>query len=103
MHALTIPPAALRDEKSVHMLGAWIAEEGLHCSLNVSFFEGNGHNEPEAWGVVLADVVRHLADALNKHSGANRQVSIELITEAMRSELEEPTSEAEGDFVAKPN
>ena len=26
MHALTIPPAALRDEKSVHMLGAWIAD-----------------------------------------------------------------------------
>ncbi len=85
------------------MLGAWIAEEGLHCSLNVSFFEGNGHNEQHAWGIVLADVVRHLAEALNKHSGADRQASIELIIEALQIELAEPTSEAEGDFVAKPS
>ncbi len=103
MHALPIPPAALRDEKAVHMLGAWIAEKGLHCSMNVTFFENNGHVEADAWGIMLADVIRHLADALNKHSGVNRLASIEAIVQSMQAELEEPTSGTEGDFVAKPN
>jgi hypothetical protein len=103
MHALPVPPAALRDEKTVHMLGSWIAEEGLHCSLNVGFFQANGHDEPRAWGIMLADVVRHLADALSKDQGMERQASIEAMLSALQDELAEPTSDTDGDFVAKPN
>lgn len=50
MRPLLIPPAAQRDERSIQMLSAWIAEQGLHCTLNVGFFDGQGHQEAEAWG-----------------------------------------------------
>ena len=35
MRPLVIPPAAQRDERSIQMLSAWIAEQGFHCTLNI--------------------------------------------------------------------
>jgi hypothetical protein len=103
MHSLPIPQAALRDENAVHMLGGWIAEQGLHCSLNVGFFAANGHDEPAAWGMMLADVVRHIADAMSKDSGVASHTTVAAILAALEHELDEPTSDVEGDFVAKPS
>ena len=73
MKTLVIPPAAQRDEDAVQMLSAWVAEKGLHCTINVGMWNEAGRNEPAAWGVLLADVVRH-------------------------HELDAPTSEATGSF-----
>lgn len=103
MHVLPVPPAALRDNDTIHMLGSWIAEGGLHCSLNVGFFKAHGHDEPRAWGIMLADVIRHLADALSQDQGMGRQDSIEAVLSALQDELADPTSDTHGDFVANPN
>lgn len=40
MKELTIPPAAQRDDDSWELLRAWVAEEGLHCSLKVGVMKG---------------------------------------------------------------
>lgn len=69
MTPLVIPPAAQRDERSIQMLSAWIAERGFHCTLNIGFFDGQGHNEAEAWGVLLADLVRHIGNAWAEKGG----------------------------------
>jgi len=53
MRPLIVPPAALRDEGSIQMLSAWIAERGLHCTINMGFFADQGHKEPKAWGIFL--------------------------------------------------
>jgi hypothetical protein len=103
MDILPITQPALRDEKSIQMLSAWIAEEGLHCSMNIGFFEENGHVETEAWGTVLADVIKHIANARNEESGANVSDSIQSILDALQEELYDPSSEAEGEFFARPN
>ena len=103
MHVLPIPEAVLRDDNSVHMLGAWIAEEGLHCSLNYGFFEGNGNDEAASWGVMLADVVRHIANACLSESGKSTEATIASILASLQDELAEPTSDAAGAFVSKPN
>ena len=103
MHGLPVPPAALRENDTIHMLGSWIAEGGLHCSLNVGFFKAGGHDESKAWGIMLADVIRHLADALSQDQDMDRQASIETVLSALQDELAEPTSDTHGDFVAEPN
>jgi hypothetical protein len=36
MKTLVIPPAAQRDPNSIQMISGWIAEKGLHCTLNVA-------------------------------------------------------------------
>lgn len=47
--SLPIPPKAAHDPESQEMIRAWIAEKGLHCSLQVGMWEGQNLNEP--WGV----------------------------------------------------
>ena len=53
---LDIPPAASRDKASFEVLRVWIAEQGQHVSLRSGAWE-----DPFAWGIVLADLARHIA------------------------------------------
>jgi len=99
MKVLTVPVQAQRDENAVQMMSAWIAERGMHCALNVGHFSAHGHDEPEAWGVLLADAVRHISQAIEMQTGRDR-VRIEAeITKSLLLELGDPSSPASGDFV----
>ncbi|WP_247307967.1 DUF5076 domain-containing protein [Ralstonia pseudosolanacearum] len=99
MNERPIPAAALRDQDAVEMLRVWIAEQKLHCSMKVGMYlETMDIPEEDAWGVILADVTRHLANALKSGYSANRDVSIEKIKESYLKELANPTSDADGDF-----
>ena len=98
MRVLSIPPAAQRDENSIQMLSAWIAEQGMHCTLNIGMWHEAGRNEPAAWGVLLADVVRHIGNAIQEERGESADATTESIVAALLSELESPTSKAAGVF-----
>lgn len=94
-----IPDAAIRDAEAVEMLRAWIAERGLHCSLKVGMYVEQGIDEERAWGIMLADVARHVSRALHREYGHVEADSIRRIRDSMLEELGEPTSEATGKFV----
>ena len=79
------------------MLSAWIAEQGLHCTLNIGFFESAGHVEPKAWGILLADLVRHIGNALAEDRGTPAHETIAAVVSSLQSELDVPTSAAVGD------
>lgn len=98
MKPLVIPPAAQRDENSVQMLSAWIAERGLHCTLNIGFFEAAGHTEAKAWGILLADLVRHIGNAVAEERGTQANETVTAVFAAIQSELDMPTSNAVGEF-----
>ena len=53
---LAIPPAATRDRASFEVLRVWIAEKGQHVSI-----ASGAWDDPFAWGIVLADLARHIA------------------------------------------
>jgi len=76
MRTLVVPLAAQRDESAIQMLSAWIAENGLHCTMNVGMWRADGRDEPAAWGILLADVVRHLAHAIQSEHGEDSTVTI---------------------------
>ena len=98
MRPLTIPPAAQRDDDAIQMLSAWIAERGLHCTMNVGMWDAQGRDEPAAWGVLLADIVRHLANAIEVEKGVEVDGVIADIVQALHEELDAPTSKAHGEF-----
>jgi hypothetical protein len=98
MHTLVIPPAAQRDDQAVQMLSAWVAERGLHCTLNIGHFHAQGHNEASAWGTLLADVVRHIANAMQSEHGATAEQTIQAVISALLTELDAPTSKVHGGF-----
>lgn len=99
MKELVIPPPANRDPDSIEMIRAWIAEEGLHCTLNVGLYKGDGkHDEAKVWGMLLSDVVRHVANALQERYGDDPEVTIRTLVRSFAKELQLPTSEADGYF-----
>lgn len=100
MRTLTIPPAVQNDDNAIQMLSAWIAEKGLHCTLNIGMWYARGTNEPRAWGILLADLVRHIGNAIQEEQGAAAPETVEAVIAALLSELENPTSSAEGAFVS---
>ncbi|TWC06858.1 uncharacterized protein DUF5076 [Bradyrhizobium macuxiense] len=99
MKEMSIPAAALRDPESVEMLRVWIAEKSLWCSIKVGMYrEAMNASEETAWGTILADATRHIADALAKEYEADASNTIQRIRQAFLDELADPTSKVSGDF-----
>ena len=97
---LPIPEAAIDDPKSREMIRVWVADKGLHCVINVRSW-GNDVDEPAAWAVVLADVARHVANALEEQGGRDaREVALE-IRDMFNSEMDHPTSKMKGSFMTR--
>lgn len=77
------------------MIRAWAAHNGLHCSLDIG---SRGDNELVAWGIVLTDVVQHVANALNEEKGWDKAETIREIRRVFNAELDSPTAKATGKF-----
>ena len=93
---LPVPPAAQRDKKSQEAIRAWVAEGGLHCSLNIGLWDDH---EGTAWGILLSDVARHVSNAMSKGDRTQAQAVLDDIRAAFEREMEEPTSPASGSFI----
>lgn len=92
---LDIPPSARTDKSAIELIRAWAAHGGLHCSLSIDNW---GDNERIGWGILLTDVVRHVADALHKQKGWEVNETIAEIRRVFNAELDSPTAEASGKF-----
>jgi len=92
---LIVPPAAVSDPHSVEVVRAWIANSGLHCSLQVEVWS----DKVGAWGIVLADIARHVANAMKEQREADVSETLAAIRSAFDAELDEPTDEPSGGFV----
>ncbi len=94
---LVVPPSAQQDANAQEMIRAWIANEGLHCSLNVGVWS---ENEAIGWGILLSDVARHVADALEKSTGKNKAEFLREVKRVFDDELDSPSAETKGEFVS---
>ncbi len=99
MDELEIPPAAKRDDNSVELLRAWIAEGAQWVSLNPHLYRDREFSEEDAWGMFLADTIRHLSNAIALESGKDQKKTIKLIKRAFDREIKKPTSTARGGFI----
>ena len=92
---LRIPPNALSDKSAKELVRAWAAHGGLHCSLNVNNW---GDNERIAWGILLTDIARHVANAMYEQKGLSKEETIREIKKVFNAELNSPTAEPSGGF-----
>ncbi len=67
-------------------------------AIAVGMWDAQGRDEPAAWGILLADVVRHLANAIEAEKGVEAEGIIADIVEALGEELDNPTSKTHGEF-----
>jgi hypothetical protein len=95
---LPIPPAAETDVRSLEMIRVWLASAKLHCVLRIGFWEDRGIDERQAWGVVLADMLHHIANAHKAEYGRDEQETIAMVRKALEAELDHPTSDRCGEF-----
>jgi hypothetical protein len=67
--------------EAVELLCVWFEEETLQCVVQANAFDDAG-----AWGEILADVVRHLANAMQSEETTAEQ-TIKRIREVFEGEL----------------
>ncbi|MEG2804328.1 DUF5076 domain-containing protein [Stenotrophomonas sp.] len=96
MNEQPIPPAALADDRAVEMLRVWVASRGLHCSMKVGLqAQVLGIAEERAWGMILADTARQLAEAMAGLRGsADAGEPLEAIIGHFLAEVGQPASPA---------
>ncbi len=82
--ALIIPPEAL-EQGGVEVLRAAIVDGGLHVSLRRAF------DDPDAWGMLLADIARHVGRIYAKESALNEDAVLERVRAMFTAELDAPT------------
>jgi hypothetical protein len=90
---LDLPPAAQRDKAAFEVLRVWIAEQGQHVSIRSGAWE-----DPFAWGIVLADLARHIALAHEiQNNSTDKEAFLARLLEGFDAEIENPTDEPEGE------
>ena len=82
--ALKAPPTAL-EEGGVEVLRAAIVNGGLHVSLRRAF------DDPEAWGMLIADVTRHVARIYATEDNFREAETVERIRALYDAEMDAPT------------
>lgn len=90
---LGTPNEVESDPNAIEILRAWVAGGGLVCALRPDAW-----NEPAAWGIVLADAARHIANATQQLTGADPTDTLAQITSIFNRELIAPTDTPEGRF-----
>ena len=89
------PPAATRDNASFELLRVWVAEQGQHVSLRSGAWE-----DPFAWGIVLADLARHIVHAESmQRPDVDVEAFLERLLEGFQAEIDSPTDEPEGELM----
>ena len=79
-----VPPIAL-EKGGAEVLRAFVVEGRLHVSLRRAF------EEPEVWGVLIADVARHAARIFATETKISEGAALEKIRNMFDAEMDTPT------------
>jgi hypothetical protein len=82
--ALHVPPAAM-EQGGVEVLRAVIVDGALHVSLRKAF------DDPEAWGMLIADITRHVARIYASEDKFREEETIERVRALYDAEMDAPT------------
>jgi hypothetical protein len=81
---LKLPPTAL-EAGGYEVLRAVIVEGNLHVSLRRAF------DEPHVWGILLADIARHIGRIYALEAGMLESDVVEKVWATFEAEMEGPT------------
>ena len=82
--ALHVPPAVL-EQGGVEVLRAVIVDGSLHVSLRRAF------DDPEAWGMLIADVTRHIGRIYAQESQMDEDTVIARVRNIYDAEMDAPS------------
>jgi hypothetical protein len=88
---LPIPPAALRGSNANELARIWAVDGTQHVSLATGQWD-----DPACWGIMLVDLMRHIAHAYELEGKRNPIDTLERIREGFEAEWNSPTDTAQG-------
>ena len=88
---LLIPEAATKDPRSAEVLRVWVVSGQQHVSIRVGAWD-----DPAGWGLLLADLARHIAKSYQQSKGLDRSRTLQRIKAGFDAELASPTDDPSG-------
>ena len=88
---LPVPDAAKADSGSFEILRVWVADRGQHVSLRAGVW-----TDPAAWGIMLADLARHIVNSYEQEAAADRLRTLQRIRLGFDAELTRATDDPAG-------
>jgi hypothetical protein len=88
---LQIPPDALTDPNAVEIARVWGAHGVQHVTLRAGAWK-----DPGAWGLILVDLARHVANAYAQLVGRDQAEVLARIKESFDVEWNHPTDTPTG-------
>jgi hypothetical protein len=90
-HELPIPDSAQQDPSARELVRVWAARGAQHVTLATGLWR-----DPGTWGIVLADLARHVARAYEQTGAVESGKALDRIREAFEAEWSHPTDEPTG-------
>jgi hypothetical protein len=94
---LQVPSNVMSDANAHELVRAWVSSGGLVCSLNPGTWPQG--QAAIAWGIVLSDIARHVADAMRQMHGLEPPETLSEMRKVFNAELDRPSAETKGHFV----
>jgi hypothetical protein len=91
---LPIPTPAVEDARAIELARVWAAQGKQHVSLATELWD-----DPAAWGIMLVDLARHIANAYEQNTGKNREDVLQRIKSGVDAEWLSPTDEPTGNLL----
>jgi hypothetical protein len=79
---LEVPDVAVHDPNSFELLRVWVANKAQHVSLRVGVWE-----DPAAWGIMLADLARHIVSAYSQEGAVDKVQTLRRIKSGFDAEI----------------
>jgi hypothetical protein len=79
---LEIPQAVAVDPEAFELLRVWVANKQQQVSLRTGVWE-----DPAAWGIMLADLARHVAESYRQEEGRDVAATLARIKAGIDVEL----------------
>lgn len=102
MRELKIPVEVGGDDDATEMIRIWLAHEGLHISMLLGMWqdaEDCDIDERDAWGELLADTIRHIANGMQQSHEWNSEETVAQITRSLLKNLDLPKGVVTGGYV----
>lgn len=91
MKELPIPPQAAGSDKARELLRVWAADGKQHVSIAAGIWK-----DPESWGIMIVDLMKHLANAYEEAQGLPTSETLKRIRSGIDAESAFPTDSPTG-------
>lgn len=88
---LAVPDGVSNNKEAFEILRVWVTQQGLTVTLKSGVWE-----DPAAYGIMLADLARHIADAFKQGQGKDFDATLHRILEGLNAEFTSPTDTPTG-------